>query len=365
MESQKVTVQRASFYLLLALTTVAFSLLLLPFYSAILWAIILAIVFHPVQRFLVRLLKGRQATAAILSVLMCICLVIIPVVFILASIAQEGASLYKLVSSEEFDLRARVEQIASAIPSLIERWTSIKLGSFPDLRDTLSGAIMQASQLMAGQVVTAGGITLSFFVGSGIMLYLLFFLFRDGEKLVARIKTVVPLSSEYSNQFFEKFTSVINATVRGNFIISIIQGTIGGLTFWALGIEAALLWGVVMTFLSLLPAVGAALVWVPVALYLLFTGAWLQGVILILVGVLIIGLVDNLLRPPLVGKNAKLPDYVVLISTVGGMALFGINGFIVGPLIAAMFISAWSLFAIESGEEEGGPGRGSQIGKKP
>lgn len=350
MEPHKTSVQRASFYLMLALITVAFSLLLLPFYTSVLWAVILAIVFHPVQQSLVRRLNGREGTAALLSVLMCICLVIIPVVIILASIAQEGTSLYQQVSSEEFNLRGRVEQFVSAVPSFIERWTPIKLGNFPDLRDKFSGTLMQTSQSMAARVVNAGETTLSFIVGSGIMLYLLFFLFRDGERLVAKIRRAMPLSDEYSAQFLEKFTSVINATVRGNIIIAIIQGTIGGVTFWALGIEAALLWGVVMTFCSMLPAVGAALVWGPAALILLFSGAGLKALILVLVGTLIIGLIDNLLRPPLVGKDAKMPDYMVLISTVGGMAMLGINGFVVGPLIAAMFISAWSLFASEPGD---------------
>jgi predicted PurR-regulated permease PerM len=347
MEPHKPTVQRASFYLMLALTTAAFSLLLLPFYTAILWAVILAIVFHPVQQFLVRRLKGREGAAALLSVLMCVCLVIVPAVLILASIAQESSSLYRQVSSEEFGLRGRIDSIVSALPGFIEEWTPIELGSFPDLRQKFSGAILQASQSMAGRVVNIGETTLSFFIGSGVLLYLLFFLFRDGERLVAKIKSAMPLSDDHSAKLLEKFTSVINATVRGNIIIAIIQGTIGGVTFWMLGIEAALLWGVVMTFFSMLPAVGAAIVWAPAALFLMFTGAWLKAVILVLVGLLIIGLIDNLLRPPLVGKNAKLPDYVVLVSTVGGMALFGINGFIIGPLIAALFISAWSLFEKE------------------
>lgn len=350
MQKPNVAVQRAGFYLMLALATVAFCLLLLPFYTAILWAVILAIVFHPVQLFLVRRLNGRQGVAALLSVLMCICLVIVPVVIILASIAQEGTSLYQQVSSEEFDLQGRVARFASAVPSFIERWTPIKLGSFPDLRDKFSGALLQASQTMAGRVFNVGETTLSFFIGSGVMLYLLFFLFRDGEKLISAIRRALPLNDDYSRQFLEKFTSVINATVRGNVIIAIIQGTIGGLTFWLLGIEAPLLWGVVMTFFSMLPAIGAAFVWGPAALFLIFSGAWLKGVILVLVGLLIIGLIDNLLRPPLVGRDAKLPDYVVLVSTVGGMALFGINGFIVGPLIAALFISVWSLFASEPGD---------------
>lgn len=343
----KTTVQRVSFYMMLALITVAFSLLLLPFYTAVLWAIILAIVFHPVQLFLVRRLNGREGLAALLSVLMCVCLVIIPLVIILASIAQESSSLYRQVSSEEFDLRGRIDSIISALPSFIERWTPIQLGSFPDLRDKFSQAIMQTGQSMAGRVVNIGETTLSFVVGAGVLMYLLFFLFRDGEKLVASITAAMPLSEDHTNKLLEKFTSVVNATVRGNIIIAMIQGTIGGVTFWMLGIEAALLWGVVMTFCSMLPAVGAAIVWGPAALFFMFTGAWLKALVLVLVGVLVIGLIDNLLRPPLVGKNAKLPDYVVLISTVGGMALFGLNGFIIGPLIAAFFISAWSLFARE------------------
>lgn len=343
----KTTVQRVSFYMMLALITVAFSLLLLPFYTAVLWAIILAIVFHPVQLFLVRRLNGREGMAALLSVLMCVCLVIIPLVIILASIAQESSSLYRQVSSEEFDLRGRIDSIISALPSFIERWTPIQLGSFPDLRDKFSQAIMQTGQSMAGRVVNIGETTLSFVVGAGVLMYLLFFLFRDGEKLVASITAAMPLSEDHTTKLLEKFTSVVNATVRGNIIIAMIQGTIGGVTFWMLGIEAALLWGVVMTFCSMLPAVGAAIVWGPAALFFMFTGAWLKALVLVLVGVLVIGLIDNLLRPPLVGKNAKLPDYVVLISTVGGMALFGLNGFIIGPLIAAFFISAWSLFARE------------------
>jgi predicted PurR-regulated permease PerM len=119
---------------------------------------------------------------------------------------------------------------------------------------------------------------------------------------------------------------------------------LGGLAFWFLGVSGALLWAVLMAALSLLPAIGAALVWGPVALYFLVTGALWQGLALTAYGVLVIGLVDNLLRPVLVGKDTRMPDYVVMITTVGGMAIFGINGFVLGPLIAAMFLSAWHIF---------------------
>lgn len=136
---------------------------------------------------------------------------------------------------------------------------------------------------------------------------------------------------------------MVRATVKGNLLVALIQGALGGLAFWFLGVSGALLWAVLMAALSLLPAIGAALVWLPVALYFLVTGALSQGLALSAYGVLVIGLVDNLLRPVLVGKDTRIPDYVVRITTVGGMAFFGINGFVLGPLIAAMFMSAWQI----------------------
>lgn len=342
------SVQRASFYILLALVTVAFAWLLLPYYSAVLWAVILAVVFSPVQQRLERLLGGRKNIAALLSVLMCICLVIIPMLAIFGSLVQEGNSLYQRLSSREFDLNSYISRILGALPDSLEEWlTRFELGDFAEWRSRISSAIMQGSQLFAGRLVSFGQNTLQFFIGFGIMLYLLFFLFRDGAELGRKIRQAIPLNDDYTRQFLEKFTAVIRATVKGNIIIAVIQGTIGGVTFWLLGVEAALLWGVMMTFLSMLPAVGAALVWVPAAAWFFASGEWISGAVLVFVGIFVIGLVDNLLRPPLVGKGTRMPDYVVLISTVGGISLIGINGFVVGPLIAAMFIAAWSLLAEE------------------
>lgn len=145
----------------------------------------------------------------------------------------------------------------------------------------------------------------------------------------------------------QKFVDVVKATVTGNVIIATIQGTIGGVTFWLVGVEAALLCGVIMGVLSLLPAVGAFLVWLPFAVYFLITGAWLKGAVIMGVGVLVISTIDNLLRPPLVGRRSSLPDYVVLVSTLGGISQIGMNGFVVGPLVAALFIAVWSLFRDE------------------
>ena len=177
------------------------------------------------------------------------------------------------------------------------------------------------------------------------MLYLLFFLLRDEDALFKRIRDAIPLHAEQQAAFLLKFTTVIRATVKGDMLVALLQGTLGGLIFWFLGISAPLLWAVVMAFFSLVPAIGAGLIWIPVAVYLLATGAIWQGMVLIAFGALIIGLVDNFLRPILVGKDTKMPDYVVLISTLGGIATFGLNGFVIGPVIAAMFIAAWDIFS--------------------
>jgi predicted PurR-regulated permease PerM len=213
------------------------------------------------------------------------------------------------------------------------------------VQDRLSAGLMQASQAVAARALSIGQSTFDFVVSLFVMLYLLFFLLRDGDALSRRIGTAIPLRAEHKRPLAEKFTAVIRATVKGNVVVALAQGALGGLIFWLLGIHAALLWAVVMAVLSLLPAVGAALVWAPVAVYLLATGAVWQGVVLIAFGVLVIGLVDNVLRPVLVGKDTRIPDYVVLISTLGGIEIFGVNGFVVGPAIAAMFMAAWDIFS--------------------
>ena len=144
---------------------------------------------------------------------------------------------------------------------------------------------------------------------------------------------------------FDKFTTVIRATVKGSIVVAIVQGILGGLTFYLLDIHAPLLWGVVMGLLSLVPAIGTGLIWVPVGIYLLATGDTSRGMTLLFIGFFVISMVDNILRPILVGKDTRMPDYVVLIATLGGISVLGINGFIIGPVIAAMFIAAWDIYA--------------------
>ena len=156
----------------------------------------------------------------------------------------------------------------------------------------------------------------------------------------------MPLETRQTQRLLGTFVTVVRATVKGNIVIALIQGLLGGLAFWVLGLPGPLLWGALMALLSLLPAVGAALVWAPVALYFIFTGSLWAGLGLTAWGVLAIGLVDNLLRPVLVGKDTNMPDYLVLFSTIGGIAVFGLNGFVIGPVIAALFLALWDMFTL-------------------
>ena len=340
--------EHKAFLLLLALVTVAFFWLLLPFYSAVFWAVILAIVFQPLQRAFERRLGPRSNLAALLSVLVCIVIAIIPMTLIVGSLIDQGSQLVERVKAGDIDTTTLVTDVQGMLPAWAHAALDrVGMGDLDALRDRAISGLQQASQWIAGRALNIGQNTLRFVAGIGIMLYVLFFLFRDGRSIARNIGSAMPLSEEYNRALLARFTAVIRATVKGNIVIAVIQGTIGGVAFWALGLQGALLWGVLMTFLSLLPAVGSALVWGPAAAYLLLTGAVAKGVIMILVGVLVIGLVDNVLRPILVGKDTRMPDYVVLVSTLGGIAIFGINGFVIGPLIAALFIAAWTLFRDE------------------
>ena len=334
------------FLILLTLVTIAFGAILWQFHGAVFWGLVLAILFAPLHRKLLRRMPKSPNLAALATLSLCLVIVILPMALITVNLAQEATGIYDRLKSGQLNFGQYLQQIIAALPawaaSLLDRFNLTTLG---DVQEKLSSFAVQASQFVATKALNIGQNTLEFVVGFGVMLYLLFFLLRDGAALATRIGHAIPLDAEHKHQLAGKFTTVIRANVKGNIVVAASQGALGGLIFWILGIQGPVLWGVAMAFLSLLPAVGAGLVWGPVALYFLATGAVWQSVVLTLYGVGVIGLVDNVLRPILVGKDTKMPDYVVLISTLGGMAMFGLTGFVIGPAIAALFIASWDLFA--------------------
>jgi predicted PurR-regulated permease PerM len=335
-----------AFLLLLILVSVAFAWVLWALSGAILWGTILAILSAPLNRRLTRRFGDRRTAAALVTLVLVVFIVILPVTFIGSLLVKQAVDVYARVKSGELNLAQLFQLIVQTFPGwavrLLER---LDLTDLTAVQQRLSEELLRGSQFFATQALSVGQRTFTVVVSFFVMLYLLFFLLRDGDDLVRRIRAAVPLSAEHQHALSENFTLVIRATVKGTVVVALAQGVLGGLMFWVLGIRGALLWGVVMALLSLLPGVGTALVWVPVAVYYLATGAVWSGLLLIGYGVLVIGLVDNVLRPVLVGKETRMPDYVVLISTLGGLAVFGANGIVVGPIIAALFLAAWNIVA--------------------
>lgn len=337
--------QRAVFLLLLAAITVAFFWVLAPYSGAVFWAIIMALLFHSTFERLCRALRGRRNAAALLTLFLIVLIVVLPMVFISISLVNEVTALVAHVRAGEINFRAYAQQILEALPPQVRTQAArFDLFDIQSVIEKFSDGLLAGGQALTTRALSLGQNALVFVVNLVVMLYLLFFLLRDGQALARLVRETVPMAREQTHYLADKFSTVARATVKGNVLVAIVQGALGGVALWVLDIRGALLWGVVMGFLSLLPAVGASLVWGPVAVYLLATGATWQGVALIAWGAAVIGMSDNVLRPLLVGKDTKLPDYLVLLTTLGGMSLFGISGFVIGPTIAALFMAAWALF---------------------
>jgi predicted PurR-regulated permease PerM len=337
---------QGSFLLALIIVTLLFGWVLQPFVGAILWAAVTAILFYPLQRRWAPRFAGRKNLLSLTVLLLCTVIVILPLLGLVVTLAQEGANLYQKVKSGEIDLSGYLE-IGSHMPAPVQHLAD-RIGiDLTGVRQTIKDASVEATHYLATQALSFGQNTAQFVVAFVLMLYLTFFFLRDGAMLVRLLVRALPLGDERELLLLHKVSEVVGATVRGNFVVALVQGTLGGLIFWILGVEAPLLWGVTMVFASLIPSVGAALIWAPVAIYFLLSGEFWPGIILIAFGAGVIGLVDNVLRPILVGRTTKMPDYVVLISTLGGISIFGLNGFVLGPLIAVLFMSFWELFIHE------------------
>jgi predicted PurR-regulated permease PerM len=325
--------------------TLAMAWISWPFFGAILWALVVTIAFAPLHDRLLMLRPHRRNSVALVSLLLVIALVIIPAFVVGSLLVEEALKTYQMMQTRELDLGKAMRDVQSAIPLewriYAERYFNADINQ---LQTKVSSILTGGLQLIAGQAVDLGQRAFSFALSLSVMLYLTFFLLRDSRQLSRRIGELMPMRPEQRGALFQKFTTVVRATVKGSVIVAIVQGVLGGVIFAVLDIHAALLWGVVMGLLALIPAVGTGLVWVPVSIYLLATGSVTEGIVLLLCGVFVISMIDNVLRPILVGQDTRMPDYVVLISTLGGLSVLGINGLIVGPVIAAMFISAWEIF---------------------
>ena len=336
------TVQRSFFAALLILVTVAFLWLIWGFLQPVFWAVALCIIVYPFHARIERRFAPRRSLAAAISMLEVVLVVILPLSGIVAAVTTEATSLVQRLTQEGIEL--------DTVYSAIDRWVPPLAGVLERLRidaasieSRLAEAAVAVSRFIAARALSLGQDTLRIAIYFFLMLYLLFFFLRDGPKIIDGVIHALPLGDERERHLLERFAAGSRATIKGTLVVGAVQGSIGGLAFWLLGIGAPVLWGVVMGLLSILPAVGPAVVWVPAAIFLMITGRLFAGIALILIGVLIIGLVDNLLRPILVGRDTRMPDYLILLSTLGGLTAFGLAGIVIGPIITAFFLSCWEM----------------------
>ncbi|WP_374672999.1 AI-2E family transporter [Ideonella sp.] len=330
---------------LVVAATLAMLAVLLPFYGAVLWAVILALVFRPLQRRLVRRLQ-RPGWAAAITLLVVILVVVLPLLGLSAALAREGARFAQAVQTGAIDLPGMLQGVFNALPGPVsDLLGQAGISNVDALRQRIEQSAGRVAQFLAGHVLDMGQVTVAFVVQLFVALYTGFFMLRDGDALSAQVWAALPLGEHHKRALRERITTVLRATVKGNLVVAVLQGGIGGVVLAVLGVPGALLAGALIALFSLLPAVGSALVWGPIALYLLATGDIWRGVALTVIGVGVISMVDNLLRPILVGRDTRLPDWLVLVTTVGGIALIGLNGFVVGPLVASVFVAAWGIYA--------------------
>ncbi|PAP77849.1 AI-2E family transporter [Rubrivirga marina] len=348
------SLENRAFLALLTVVTLAFAWTLGGFLMPVFWAVVLAVLFSPLFGWFERRLGGRSTLAALLTLATVLVAVVGPLVTLGVLVTEEAVGVYQQVSRGEIDITEPVAAVERMLPQLAERAEEIGV-DFEQIRENVASSALAVSQEVASRLLGFGQQAVTFTLLLAVTLYVLFFFVRDGEALRETLIRALPLGDPREKRLFTKFAAVTRATVKGTFVIAAVQGTIGGVSFWVLGLGSPVLWGVMMGVFSLLPAVGGALVWVPAALYLLATGAWVKALILGGIGAGIMGTVDNALRPVLVGRDAGMPDYMILLSTLGGLATFGFSGLVMGPIVAGLFLTVWEIFTEEFGPADDAP----------
>ena len=340
---------RRGFVLLLVIgVTAAFLWMVWGFVMTVVLAAILAGLFHPMYRRLYAVVGERGWLAALVTVLVVLIVIVVPLALVLGLVAGEALRLSTAVAP-------RIQEIVkhpNQIPSLLEG-----LPFYEHIAPYRVQIIERAGELIgnlgrfaAGAISATTAGTASAILQFFILLYTLFFLLIDGPALLRKLTSFLPLREAEKELVLDKFVSVTRATLRGTLVIGIAQGTLGGLSFWAAGIDGALFWGTMMVVLSVLPVVGGALVWVPAVIVLAIQGQWQSALGLTMFNALVVGSVDNVLRPRLVGRDTEMHDLMILFSTLGGIAEFGPMGFIIGPILAAVFVVSWEIFGTAFGD---------------
>jgi len=383
-------------------------LMLQPFIEVLLWAVVLVIVFMPVHR-RVRARVGSPGWRAMLSCLLVVVVILVPLTLVSLAIVREVSHIAQSLqpkSEEKGDTQdakttqpdqprqqnrdgatqttqaqggdARPEEgkkaqadgaqagqgggaglldLNSPYFSRARAWVEqhVDIPDDFDSKQFVADRLKSFGGAIAGRTLGLVGGVVGIIIEIFFVIFTMYYLFRDGERMREAVYNVLPLDDRRAREIIDRTQEVISASVYGVLVIALIQGTLGGLAFWALGLPSALLWGVVMVFLSMIPMAGAFVVWVPAAIYLVITGAYVKAIILTVWGALVIGSVDNFLRPKLVGEKTRLHELLIFFSVLGGLQVFGVIGLVLGPVVVAIAIALLDVLRSSGDSERGGP----------
>lgn len=345
--------QHWSFLLILASVSILFLWVVWPFLGPVMWAALAAIMFQPLYRWSLRKCRGRRNLAATLALFFIFVAVLLPALWIGSLVLGEAIGVVNDVRANPIDVDGIFQAAFAMLPEPLQRmatengWTDMSI-----MQGRIEDFLGESAGIIASQAVSIGSGALGFFLSFGIGLYVLFFLLRDGKRIGETILHSAPVEREIADRLADRFLGIVRAVIKGSGVVGIVQGTVGGLVLWMAGVPSPLLLGVLMAILALIPAVGTALVWVPAGIWLIIAGELWAGIFVLGAGTVIISSIDNVLRPILVGRDTGIPDWIILVTTLGGISLAGFSGIVIGPLVAGLFLASWSILQEQRAEDE-------------
>jgi len=334
--------RQAFLLLLVAGISLLFLLVVQRFILAVLLAAVFAGMAHPLKEWIRGKLGGRANLAAVTTILVLLIGVGVPLTGFLTLVATEAVQVSQGAEGWLDDQSDRLERARG----FLERFPLVDrlIPEGDAMAEQFQEIAGRTGPMLMGTLAAATRGTASFLLQAFILLYALFYFLRDGPRILQTVLRLIPLRREEKDQLLERFTSVTRATLKGSLLIGMIQGGLAGIAFWLAGVPGPAFWGTVMVVLSIIPAIGAGLVWVPAVAYLFMVERFVAAVILLAWCAVVVGTVDNFLRPRLIGRDARMSDLLILLSTLGGIVLFGAVGFIVGPIVAALFVTVWHIY---------------------
>ncbi|MEM7688671.1 MAG: AI-2E family transporter [Pseudomonadota bacterium] len=348
-------IKQISFLLLLAAVTFMALVIVWPFATTLLWSALAAIMFQPLYRWALIKCRGRRNPAALLALVIILLAVILPALWIGTLVLSQLLQVARYIEANPIDIAAWVDATYQWLPDWAQELAiENELTNVAKLQERVEGFLGEIIGFIASQALTIGGGALGFLLSFGIGLYVTFFLLRDGTRIGETLLHSVPIDRDIADRLAGRFLGIVRAVIKGSGVVGLVQGALGGITMAIAGVPSALLLGVLMAVLALIPAVGTALVWAPVGVGLLLSGEIWQGVFVLASGLIVISSADNVLRPILVGRDTGIPDWIILVTTLGGLSIAGVSGIVLGPLVAGLFLASWSILQEQRAKDEEG-----------